>query len=87
MAKSDCPMCDRKVKFLARKSGAPGNLQRLMEATALADQLGAPEVAADGVVLSDAWHSYLHGEYNGTLPFGEANKFYARVDALMDSHA
>lgn len=85
MARSNCPICDRKVKFLARKSGAPDNLQRMMEATELANQLGADDVAAKGVALSGTWHSFLHGEYHGTLPFDEANTFFARVDALMDA--
>lgn len=83
MASSKCPLCDRKVKLLARTSGAPGNLQRILEAATAAHHLGAGDVAARGMELAGLWHSHLHGEFSGTLPFAEVNAFYARVDALL----
>ena len=85
MASSTCPMCDRKVKLLARKSGAPGNLERILRATNVALRYDADYEARRGYELSTMWHSYLHGEFRGTLPFAELNAFYARVDALSGS--
>lgn len=85
MAKSLFPVCDRKVKLLARKSDAPDNLQTLMAKATVAAILGSDDLKALGIALSRTWHSYLHGEYHGTLPFDEVKAFYAHVDALMES--